>query len=226
MDWLYITVMGYIVVSALRGYHKGFLRVIYSVVSLAAAVVFVAVAAPMLRDVLLESTNLAKQIETGSEKYVRRQIEKKLEDDSFTVNKGLLWATLPEKYQKQLDHAASAAIPELLESQGIYKKMAKTIAQICISVLAFFLSLIVILLILFIIGRKLDLFSKKPGIHLVNMIFGFFAGVLKAFLVIWVVFLMLEMTKILPVSTTLIGQIQENGVLRGLYDQNPLLKLI
>lgn len=226
MDWLYITVMGYIVVSALRGYHKGFLRVIYSVVSLAAAVVFVAVAAPMLRAVLLESTNLAKQIETGSEKYVRRQIEKKLEDDSFTVNKGLLWATLPEKYQKQLDHAASAAIPELLESQGIYKKMAKTIAQICISVLAFFLSLIVILLILFIIGRKLDLFSKKPGIHLVNMIFGFFAGVLKAFLVIWVVFLMLEMTKILPVSTTLIGQIQENGVLRGLYDQNPLLKLI
>lgn len=226
MDWLYITVMGYIVVSALRGYHKGFLRVIYSVVSLAAAVVFVAVAAPMLRDVLLESTNLAKQIETGSEKYVRRQIEKNLEDDSFTVNKGLLWATLPEKYQKQLDHAASAAIPELLESQGIYKKMAKTIAQICISVLAFFLSLIVILLILFIIGRKLDLFSKKPGIHLVNMIFGFFAGVLKAFLVIWVVFLMLEMTKILPVSTTLIGQIQENGVLRGLYDQNPLLKLI
>lgn len=226
MDWLYITVMGYIVVSALRGYHKGFLRVIYSVVSLAAAVVFVAVTAPMLRNVLLESTNLAKQIETGSEKYVRRQIGKKLENDSFELNKELLWITLPEKYQKQLDHAASAAIPELLESQGIYKKMAKTIAQICISVLAFFLSLFVILLILFIIGRKLDLFSRKPGIHLVNMIFGFFAGVLKAFLVIWVVFLILEMTKILPVSTTLIGQIQENGVLRGLYDQNPLLKLI
>ena len=74
MNWLYLTVMGYIVISALRGFHKGFLRVIYSVAALAVTVIFIAVTAPMFRKVILESTTIAQQMEKGSEKYVREQI--------------------------------------------------------------------------------------------------------------------------------------------------------
>ena len=128
--------------------------------------------------------------------------------------------TLPKKLQKELNHTTQAAIPDLLESQGIYKKMAKAVADIGVSVIAFLLSFMIITVIVFIIGRKLDIFSRKPGIHLVNMVFGFFAGVVKAFLVIWVVFFVIEQTKILPVSAVLLNQIEENAVLRGLYEQN------
>lgn len=225
MNWLYLTVMGYIVVSALRGYHKGFLRVIYSVAALAVSVIFIAVAAPLIRNLILESTTVAQQIEKGSEKYVRIQIEKKLEDGTLTEGAGLPWAVLPKALQKELGHASKTAIPDLLESQGIYKKLAKAVAEFGVSAIAFLLALVIIWLILFMIGRRLDLFSKKPGVHIVNMIFGFFAGVLKAFLVIWVVFLLIKATEILPTSAALIEMIEENAVLRGLYEENWILKL-
>lgn len=218
--------MGYIVLSALRGFHKGFLRVVYSVAALAVTVIFVAVAAPMIRNVVLESTTISQQIKAGSEKYIRKQINKKLEEGTFTGNMGLSLLTMPKEIQKELDHAAQSAIPDLLESQGIYKQMAEAVADISVSVIAFFLSLLIISLILFVIGRKLDLFSRKPGIHLVNMIFGFFAGIVKAFLVIWVVFLLIQATEILPVSAACIKMIEENAVLRELYEQNRILDFV
>ncbi len=220
MNWFYFTVMGYIIVSALRGFHKGFLRVIYSVAALAASIVFIAVTMPMFHNLILESTTIRQRIEAGSETYVRKQIDKKLEEGTLTESMDLAFVTLPKKLQKELNHTTQAAIPDLLESQGIYKKMAKAVADIGVSVIAFLLSFMIITVIVFIIGRKLDIFSRKPGIHLVNMVFGFFAGVVKAFLVIWVVFFVIEQTKILPVSAVLLNQIEENAVLRGLYEQN------
>lgn len=226
MNWFYFTVMGYIIVSALRGFHKGFLRVIYSVAALVASIVFIAVTMPLFHNLILESTTIRQRIEAGSETYVRKQIDKKLEEGTLTESMDLAFVTLPKKLQKELNHTTQAAIPDLLESQGIYKKMAKAAADIGVSVIAFLLSFMIITVIVFIIGRKLDIFSRKPGIHLVNMVFGFFAGVVKAFLVIWVVFFVIELTKILPVSAVLLNQIEENAVLRGLYEQNLVKELV
>ena len=231
MNWLYITVMGYIIVCALRGFHKGFLRVVYSIVSLAVAVVFIAVTAPMLRNVILGSTTIGQQIKAGSDRYVREQIDKKLEESTFTDDMELSWLSiLPKELQKELhkdlNQTARSPIPHILESQGVYKKISEGIADISVWVIAFLLAFILILVILFFIGRKLDLFSRKPGIHLVNMIFGFLAGIVKAFLVIWVAFSFIELTKILPVSAALIRQIDENAVLKGLYEQNMIRDLL
>lgn len=226
MNWLYVTVMGYIVVSALRGFHRGFLRVVYSMAALAAAVLFIAVAAPALRNIILESTTISGQLETGCEKFIKKQIDQKLEDGTFMESMELSLIVLPKKLQKELDHTAQSAIPELLKKYGIYKKMAKAAADILVSVIAFFLALIIISLILFIAGKRLDLFSKKPGIRLVNMVFGFFAGVAKAFLVIWIVFLLIQATQILPSSAAMIRMIEENAVLRGLYEQNPIVEVL
>lgn len=231
MDWLYITVMGYIIVCALRGFHKGFLRVIYSIVSLAVAVVFIAVTAPMLRNVILDSTTIRQQIKAGSDKYVREQIDKKLEEGTFTDDMELSWLTiLPKEFQKELkkdlNQTAGSSIPHILESQGVYKKISEGIADISVWVIAFLVAFILILVILFFIGRRLDLFSGKPGIHLVNMIFGFLAGIVKAFFVIWVAFSFIELTKVLPVSAALIRQIQENAVLKELYEQNMIRDLL
>lgn len=230
MNWFYFTVMGYIIASALRGFHKGFIRVIYSVAALVATVVFIAITMPMFRGLILDSTTIRQQIQTGSEKYVRKQIEKKLEEGTLPENIDLSWVTLPKKYQKdfqkKLKQTKQSAIPDFLESQGIYKKMAETVSDICVTVIAFFISFIIIAIILYLVGRKLDIFSRKPGIHLINMIFGFFAGIVKAFLVIWIVFWMIEMTKIFPSSASLLHQIQANAALSGLYERNLVKELI
>lgn len=225
MNWLYLVVMGYIVFSALRGFHKGFLRVAYSLAALLITVVFIALSVPAVRDLIMDHTVIAEQIEDSSEKYIRKQIDKKLEDGTLTESLGMPWLSLPDSLAGELSGGTKKAVTNVLESRGIYKKIAKAAADFCVSAIAFFLSLAVIQIILFIIGRKLDLFSRVPGVHVVNMILGFCAGVVKAFLVIWIVFALIQASAILPASASLIEMIEEDAVLRGLYEQNLVLEL-
>lgn len=226
MNWLYILVMGYIIFSALRGFHRGFLQVVYASAAWIIAILFIAVTAPLVYHVILEVTPLERQIETGCEKMVRKQVDRKLADGSWMELTQLPWYAVPKTLKKELNQAAKSAVPGILESQGIYQKMAHAAAEFCVGMIAFLVSFLVIALILFLVGRKLHLFSKKPGIHLVNMVFGFIAGAAKAFLVIWVVFLLIDATQILPTSAALVQLIEENAVLRGLYEQNQVLELL
>lgn len=234
MNWLYFIVMAYIVLSAVRGFHKGVIRVIYSVAALVISAVFIALATPMIGDALKEYTPIPDKIESVCEDYARKQVHKKLNDAAKAETMGvpaelpieLPWVKLPKALQQELKNGTQKQAENLLETYGIYKKMAQAIADFCVSTAAFFLSSMIISAILAIVGRKLNLFSKVPGIHLVNMVLGFFAGIGKAFLVIWLVFLLIKVAEGVPVCSVLVKMIKEDVVLKGLYEQNPLLELM
>ena len=102
--------------------------------------------------------------------------------------------------------------------------MAKAVAEYCVSTIAFVLTLTVIQIFLYLFRKKLNLFARLPGINLANMILGFFAGVVKAFFVIWVAFALIKTSEILPVSAALIEMIEENAVLTELYEKNMVLE--
>lgn len=225
MNWLYIIVMAYIVVCALRGFHRGFLQVIYSMAAILITVVFVSLATPYISN-MIEQTAVFQKMETSCEKYVRRQIDQKLDDGVWIQDLDLPWLTLPKKLEKELGQSTGKAVSDFFEKQAVYEKAARTIAEFCANSIASFAALMIISFVLYFIGRKLDLFSKTPGIHIANMIFGFIAGIVKAFLVIWTVFLLIKITAVLPTSAALIRQIEENAVLKSLYEQNRLLELL
>ena len=66
----------------------------------------------------------------------------------------------------------------------------------------------------------------KQAVLPVICLLGFFAGIVKAFLVVWVAFLLIRLTQILPYSAMLLRMIEENAVLQGLYEKNVVLELI
>ncbi len=232
MNWLYIITMAYIVVSALRGFHKGFLKVVYSMAALLITVAFVAIAVPAINWAVREYTPIASYIEAGCKEYTENFIKEGLADGSLDEklenSLGLQWMMVPKALRKELLHnveiAGNGAGSQLVNK--LVDKAAETMASFLISAAAFFLALIVIRLILFFVGRKLDLFAKVPGVHLVNMILGFCAGIVKAFIVIWTVFLLIKVTAIFPASASLIKMIEESDVLRQLYEHNRLLELL
>lgn len=226
MDWLYLIVMGYIIASALRGYHRGFIRVAYSVVRLLAATVLISLFVPMAKQALIEHSPLPQMIEDSCEAYARKNIQKKLKDGSLLEDFSLPGVTLPASLQRELKHGTQKSIAKALESSGIYRKMGRVAADYCIGTAAFFLCSVSVSLLLAVIGKNLNLFSKLPGIRLIDMVFGFLAGAGKAFLVIWIVFLLIRVTAVFPASAALIKMIKENPVLDSLYEKNWILRLM
>lgn len=225
MNWLYLVTMAYIVIAALRGYRRGFIKVVYSMVAILIMIGFVFLTTPVIVDAL-RSTSLYDTVEERCEEYAREQTERRLENGTLADSFQKSGIQLPESFARQLERGTREIILESLEAEGVYEKMAAALAEIVLGILAFIVSMIVILFILWRIGRALDLFSRAPVIHLANKIFGVFAGIIQAFVVIWLAFLLIRMTSALPVSASLVEMIDENAILRDLYEHNRLLELL
>ena len=227
MNWLYIIVMAYIVISALRGYHRGFLRVVYSMAALLISIIFIGIMTPLAGGILRQYTPVYDQLEKGCEKLIRTQIEAKLNDDgTLSGNLNIPDGMLPSELQKLLEQGTHTSVAHVLETKEIYRRLAEPVAAYCVNMITFFVSLIVIRIILFVISKNINFVSKIPGIHLLNMILGFFAGAAKAFIVIWTFFLIIKLTAMLPFSAELIKMTESDAVLNGLYEQNRIEELL
>lgn len=226
MNWLYVVVMAYIVLSALRGYHIGFLKVVYSMAALLITAICLALAVPWASQMLKNYTPVYQWVEEHSEVYVREQIHKKLQSGSFGEVIDFPGVSLPQSFLEEWMNQSDDAIEEAFEVHGVYRKFAAMLAQFCLNAIAFFSVLVLVLFILWRIGDALDLFAKVPGVHLFNMILGFFAGIVKALIVIWLFMLLIKLTEMLPTSAALIQLIEENEALKNLYEENRLLMLL
>lgn len=228
MNWLYIIIMAYIVVSALRGYRRGFIRVVYSMAAFLITIIFITFSMPMITKIIREQTPIADSITDASRKYLETAVQEKLTDGSLRKAQGRqigflsILSMVPDELWDEMTHAVQDTVGE----SKILDQMAKTVTDYLVSFLAFLIATAVIQILLFIIGKKLDLFAKTPGIHLANMILGFCAGIVKAFLVIWAFFAVIQILSPLPVCASVIKLIEDNKVLSSLYEQNRLLELL
>lgn len=193
MNWLYIAVMAYIVISALRGFHTGFLKAVYSMAALLLMAVFVTWATPRISHMLRLYTPLYERTLSASEKYIERQ---------------------------------SGEYEEIVELLHIPQTAAAALANVCIGAVGFLISLLLISFLLMRIAKRLDLFEKTPGIHIIDKISGFFAGIVRAFFGIWIMFILIKASAILPTSTACIKLIKSSAVLTELYERNRLWELI
>lgn len=222
MNWLYIIVMAYIVLSALRGYHRGFLRVVYSMAALFLTVICLALAVPWTSQTIKTYTPIYQWVEKQSEQYVRAKIHTKLQQGTISDVLDLPGVSLPKSFLDEWMDQSNEAVEEALEVHGVYQKFSTLLANVCMNAIAFLLVLVLVSIIIWKIGDALDLFAKIPGVHIVNRILGFFAGIIKALLVIWLFMLLLQYTRMLPSSAALIRMIEDHAVLRSLYEENRL----
>ena len=75
MNWLYIIIMAYIVVSALRGYRRGFIRVVYSMAAFLITIIFITFSMPMITKIIREQTPIADSITDASRKYLETAVQ-------------------------------------------------------------------------------------------------------------------------------------------------------
>jgi len=223
MNWLFLVIIAYIIISALRGYHKGFIKVVYSMAAILITILFVFLTAPAVGKGL-RAAPFYDSLRGRCEEVVRNQAKKHI--GSGVLVDSVFGFDLPEEFTKQIEGKTEQMILETMEEEGIYRNIARTLADVIIGIIAFLISLSVILLILWKIGRTLDLFEKTPGIHLTNRIFGLIAGIVRAFIVIWFVFMLIRLTPAFPASSSLIELIKENKALNDLYENNRLLELL
>lgn len=240
MNWVLIIVLLLLIWEMMRGYRRGFLRTIYSLVSWLIVLVFVMWATPYIDTYLLEHTSLYERLETYCADEVRQSAERNTEQvsgtggqtgetgeqNSGTAELAELGLYLPEGVFNDILEKTGEAADEFLESSGVYDQIARGMAGFIVEGISFFLALIAAWILVHFISQFLGLVSKIPIIHGMNKILGIFAGGMYGFILVWIAFYLIALSSTSELGGMLVAYIYQNPFLQFLYENNLVISII
>lgn len=227
MNWVLISVLGILLLNIFEGYRKGFLRIVFSLVSWVVVLIFVTWTTPYIGNYLTNNTKLYERIENHFEEKVRdnaqQQTQETIGETDALADLGI---NLPDNVINNLIGKTTNAADEWLEESGTYTQMAGAMTKFVIEGISFFIALIGAALAVHIIASMLGIVSKIPILKGVNRFLGLFAGAVYGFVIVWIVFYIIALCSSSELGMLLVSYIRENGFLKFLYENNLVLTII
>ncbi|MGI6002493.1 MAG: CvpA family protein [Lachnospiraceae bacterium] len=217
MNLLTILALLILAVCAIGGLARGFVKTVFTLVGLVAAIAAAVFLSPHLSSYLAE-TSLYDDIETQVEKAV---------DDTGSSQEGLTMG----------DAARIFALPSMLSSElqsssegypegGLTAYTVTYVTGKIIDVIAFIIVLAAVWIIIALIAHALDHLARKPVLNALNRFGGLAIGLLKGMLILWIFCLLIMLAVSFNIGNDLYAQIQESTFLSWVYDNNLLLTLL
>lgn len=125
MNWVFISVLVVLVVSVIRGYRKGFLRIAYSLIAWMLMMVFTSWITPYISDFLVENTKVYATIEQKCEQQLKDKAQEKVEEQT---NESQAALSSDSEIKKMLSEFG-IALPESVGKRSA--KMLQTVQAIC-----------------------------------------------------------------------------------------------
>ena len=166
---------------------------------------------------LLDGLNLDRENaeETGEAFDIPRELQEKAIEDS----------SVPDVLKSILLENNNDATYEKLGAESFVSYVEKFISNLLVNIVAFLFTFLIVTIILRAIIFALNVVSELPGVGVVNRLAGGVLGAVGALIIIWIVFLAVTILYTTSFGREVIELIQENDILRMIYEYNPLLKL-
>ncbi len=234
MNWVLILVIAILAGYTIAGYTKGFLKIVYSLISWILILVIVVCISPKIETYLKNDTDIYEKVVEHCEENVRektlRQLEEKDGEDvsALTDNELLakLMDRLPSEAIEKLMGEASDAADRFLEEQGVYSTLAVSTADLIMKGISFIIALIIGCIASILIQKALGFISKLPLIGFANSICGLAAGAVNGLIFVWVLFCFVALMSTTNLGSTIISYIYANDFLIWLYEKNILVSIL
>ena len=217
MNWLLIIFIAFIVCEMISGYRRGFAAMLLSLLTLVIAVAAVVVFAPFVKKAVTEHT----EIETKLTEKISEKLVDQIREES-DIPKVLDGIHLPKSVKDAMGLNAEDLSGTLTEK---VKGAAQSIADVVITAGVYVATFVIVLILLWILGRILHLAGKLPVLGTIDGILGLVFSLLEALIVTDAVCLIIMAISGTGLGQTLTGMIHDSKVLTFIYEHN-LLSMI
>lgn len=232
MNWLLLCVAAVIAVCVWTGYRKGFLHIVFSLVSIALLVAFVTITTPYFRNFLEEHTSLEYRMEKKCLEALRTHASKDLEDEmqenapdsrEKLQDAGIRF---PDRVWDHLLETGIDAADQALEESGLYQRLAAGMSRYIVNGIASCAAWITGAILLAVLARLLHIVSRLPVIREVNHILGVASGLLLGLAVTWIFFYIITICCASPFGMMMTDYIHRSAILTWLYNHNVILYML
>jgi len=203
----------FLILSVFIGYKKGLIKVLFSIVSFAIAIVLTIMLSGPISNYVINNTDIDEKIESVITKNTNttetQSIEVALDKDTME--------NLPETISKYI-------ATNLVENtvQSLAKKIATTIVNIVVAIGIY----IVVRMVLWILRSILEVIAKLPLIKQFNEIGGLVCGFIKGILIVYIVFAIISLVAPLINQIEFILAINKSILGSFVYNNNLILQIL
>ena len=219
--WIVLLVL---LLFALRGYRRGFVRTFVSIVFFFLAVVLVQFFTPYVSGFLKEHTPIYHYVKELGRQVFASEDEGVKEASRLEQTQIIEDLPLPETLKEELLKNNNKAGYERLSVGSFSDYIAGYMADLILNLITYVVALLVVFALLRIASMALDILTHIPILHGLNHVFGFLIGLAQGVVVVWIVFLVVTICSSTQLGAQLLGMIYESPILDALYDSNLFLR--
>ena len=226
LNYLFIAIAAFLAICAIRGYKKGFLRIVITLVGLIVIIMAVTVIAPYANSFIMNKTPLYDN--------VRQKVV-----DIFEEKNAALDNTLPDNQIKTIQ---SYDLPELItealienNTEAVYKALAATVfeeyisgylAGMMIKAGTFIVLVAALWLILWLMLFTADFLNRIPVLRTFNKLCGLGTSLMIGVIIVWLFFFIVLMFLGDDISTWMLDEVSKSQLLKFLFNTNMLFRFV
>lgn len=226
MNWILVAVLGIIAVLAWVGLKKGFIKMVFSLVSTVIALLVAMLFSPMVAGMMKNNEAIVGFFDEKIGMIVDFTPEEAEETTESGQESLISSLPLPEIVKESLMENNTVDEYVELQAQNFEEYVHRRITNVIINALAFVLTLVLAVIGLVILCNALNLIAKLPLLRQINAVAGLAAGAAEGLLLVWVLFAVLTMFAGTEFGREAMSMIAENPLLDYLYKNNLVSKFI
>ena len=219
LTWLGIVVAGILLLTAYKGFRRGFIREIVSF-----CFVFLALAVswainPYVNEFFMENTPVYEKIQESCQSFVESQKKQELTSPGTEEQTGFIEGLeLPELLQKGLESNNTAEVYTYLAVDSFGEYISEALARMIVNGLSFFVSYLLASVILRLGTWVLNLLAGLPVLKSANKLAGGLVGAVKGVLFVWIAFLVMTILCSTSIGKETLALIEKDAFLNVLYE--------
>ena len=192
MTWLGIVVAGILLLTAYKGFRRGFIREIVSFFFVFLALAVSWAINPYVNEFFMENTPVYEKIQESCQSFVESQKKQELTSPGTEEQSGFIEGLeLPELLQKGLESNNTAEVYTYLAVDSFGEYISEALARMIVNGLSFFVSYLLASVILRLGTWVLNLLAGLPVLKSANKLAGGLVGAVKGVLFVWIAFLVM-----------------------------------
>ncbi|MDD6234257.1 MAG: CvpA family protein [Lachnospiraceae bacterium] len=220
MNWTLICVIAILLINILVGVRKGLIKMVFSMIAVAAVTAVTVFASPHIAGYLAEHTSWETKVYNNTYKYLE-------EHDMLLDGSGLMDVDklpLPKSLKQNIADKADELVSQGADAYNSY--VTGRIADIIFTAAVYVACFIIVSIIVFIIGILLNVASRLPVLKQINRISGGVIGLAVGVIFVWLGFVVITFLGNTSFAPTVFRQIDENAFLTFMYDRNIILNVL
>lgn len=137
MNWLLLVVVGLILFCAIRGWRRGLLRILYSLISVVLLIGLISYATPYISSYIKNNTGIYTALEQHCVQAFQERGQNSV-SQAVSGNTDVVGVSLPEQVASYITNSGN----DLMEQSGIYEALGRKMAGLVLAGVLLFCSLL------------------------------------------------------------------------------------